>query len=245
MGDIGLDPVRREMLLDWMDQRSQAFTIKDVSVSQGVHYQTAWAWMQLLRDEGLVERNGQRDGRADLYVRKAGAFENEQHRGQRAIRVAHGGKHVTIAQWVAQNLSDSNVAASAHALAYLLIRSYYADAADYQHLRGSIPALEVRAFVARAVAAIKEDLHVLEQLLGYRVPWGEGSELALRFGDLPVGTTMLSLQERAAFFTQQISPPPPTEVAPPVGEEVGVDDAPAPGRTLTELLEEAGGTAEQ
>lgn len=229
-----LKPMLREALLSWMKDRDKPFTVDDVAERFSKHYQTAWKWMRRLEFEGMIEEHPMTRGRASQWVLCVSPDTGDQ----RAVRIAHGNKQLTIAEWAGDRRGAPNVAIAAKGLLYLFIRSYYEDAPDHQHLRGRIPAADVRAIIARQLDLIEEDVSVIRQLLAYRGPWQEGSELAQRFGVLPVGTTMLDVAQEAELFDKLFGPKD--------AEFEESKPAPAPAveqKSVTEVLDQLGSSS--
>jgi len=226
-----------------MRTQADPFTVKDVEVHFGKHYLTSYRWIKQLQAEGFVELYPMRRGRADQYVLVEGSLEAAapgvaNDAGARALRVACGNEQLTVAAWACRNLETSAIPAIAHGLLYLYARSYYAGVPDHEHLRGPVPAVDVRAFIAQQLAALKRDLSAIEQLMSFKQPWEETDALAQRFGDFPPGVTMTVVLERAHLFLEKAM-----KIGPQPGEEATVDVpelAPAPvvqPTTLGDALE--------
>lgn len=209
MSNVNLNPQQREAILDWMRAQSDPFTYRDVELYFNVHYLTAYKWVNTLKTEGFVARYPFRRGRADQFVVNAEAMSPStpgvhSEAALRALRVARGNDQLSVAQWATANVEHASIAAIARAMLYLYARSYYFGAPEHEHLRGPIPVVEVRSFIAEQLAQVKRDVAVIEQLLSFKQPWGEDDALAQRFGEFPPGTTMTQVLEMAHFYTRVI-----------------------------------------
>lgn len=189
-----LNPQQRELLIEWvqsMAAKSLPITIEDVSQHFQVHYQTARDWVSQLEQMSILKRHPFRAGRKVQYVLSANGEGSLTETEDPFIQVVRGAETLSLADWVSGTrpvkdpvplLRDGKLASIGAAMAYLYVRSYYADAPDHQHLRGITTPVEVRAFVGARLAQLRLDLEVVEQMLSYSGPWREGGEFARRFG---------------------------------------------------------------
>lgn len=197
---------KREILIEWINDRANTFTIKEVEEEFEVHYQTAFNWVRTLETEGLVQVVDSA-GKTNLYRACApvGGFDPESMNA-RALRITSGkGKEeLSIAEWAVSHMQSAGIPRIAHGLIYLFVRSYYYDAPDHQHLRGVMTPLEVRTAIEKDLRDIEDNIAIVRQILSLRVPWVEGPTMSLRFGAQPAGFDLARAVEASKTFQEAL-----------------------------------------
>lgn len=177
---------QKELIIEWASGLPDPFTIDDLRQKFGVHYQTAWAWIKELLEAEVLIQHPFKQGRAHRFMLKrfegAGNNEDSYDPIASAIRVTWGTKDQLLSEFALPRHRDQKMALIGHALYYLFVRSFYADAEGHQHLRGVYTPYDVRNHIVDVLRAMKRDVEVVEQLLAYTAPWLEGGEFARRFG---------------------------------------------------------------
>lgn len=208
-----LQPVQKELLLEWIAELADPVTIKDIALKYDVHAQTARLWVNQLRDEGLMTEHPMRRGRELQFIRtKEGSGEirngepSYRDPDDVAIRMVRGKDQITPAEFSLSNLQNASMPRMAAAITYLFVRSYFADMPDHQHLRGTTPAIEVRAFLAEILQQTEKDMEVLRQLISFGAPWRDDGEFAMRFGNMTdLNGAMQVAQQFEALMNQMRS----------------------------------------
>lgn len=189
----------RELIVEWITDLGQPFTIDELANHFDIHYQTAWKYVRGLTDTGILDKVDDRrlGTRNDLYS-LAGSDEITP---EQALRIRFGNDNLTLAEWACGNLENADIPKIAHGMMYLFVRSYYADAPDHQHLRGIHDPVQVRSFIADKLKELKKSVRAIEEMLSYRLPFDEGSKLAQRFGNPPVGFDQTQALTKAEIFS--------------------------------------------
>lgn len=180
---VKLSGSAKELVMEWVGALESAFTIEDMAQQFSVHEQTARRWVWQLKDECLLVESPIKRGRRSQFLQAREITSNGMYDEMAAaIKAARGNSQVTIAEWARDTAGNDNLSKAALAMVYLYVRSYYSESPDHQHLRGTIPPVEVRAYVASLLSDLRKDVEVLEQLVAYNTPWTEGGEISRRFG---------------------------------------------------------------
>lgn len=197
---------QREVLIEWVNDRNDSFTIAEVQDIYEVHYMTAHSWVRTLENEGLIELV-EKAGKTHHYraAPPVGGFDQETMNA-RALRVTFGPskKELSIAEWASGHCENNPVPAATAGMLYLFVRSYYYDAPDHQHLRGVATPLEVRGAMDKILRAMEAEANVVRQLLALRAPWIEGPSMALRFGNPVAGFEMTEAVNMAQGFQRDV-----------------------------------------
>lgn len=207
-----------DYIMNWARDRDAPFTVKDLQLYANVHYQTAYGWIRDMERTGYLERLPMRaaGSRSDQFVLLKGEVGDLQNRAD--LKLRRGQASISPAFWATTHINATDMASVAYAVLYLFTRSYYNDAPDHQHLRGTVTPVAVRAFIASRLKELEKDIEIVRQLLSFRVLFDEGSEFAQRFGIPAEGFDMLQATEAARVFLQVFESINIDSTSPPVGE---------------------------
>lgn len=187
---------RRQQILTFLAQYEGEWGVDDLAEHFKVAYQTAHEWKRQLEHEQMVTRTSTPGRRVQYMITEGGIVALDKDIDSptppvgvdsAAIKITYQRLRVPLAEWALPkvwggNVNLTNLAGAA--LIYLFIRSYFADAPDHQHLRGSIPAKDIHTYLLNIRKSLRDELNVLDQLLSFPSPWEEGSEFSQRFGGL-------------------------------------------------------------